>query len=68
MSAAERVRVLAVLQDHHRGEVIGAIAGIMANMMVQYLMGGPRTETSEQLFARFALGCRAFLAAYEART
>jgi hypothetical protein len=66
MSAAERVRVIGLLQEAHRGEVGGAIAGVMANMVVQYLMGGPHMESPPQMFARFAQGCRAFLAAYEA--
>lgn len=67
MSAAERVRVIDVLQEGHRGEIGGAIAGTMANMVVQRLMGGPHATSAKDMFATYAQGCRAFLAAYEAK-
>jgi hypothetical protein len=50
----------------YRTVVLGAIAGRLGSMAVQHVMGGPRTESTDRMFDRFAIGCRAFLAAYEA--
>jgi len=44
----------------------GAIAGRLALISFERVMGGPHRETESEMLARFAQGCRAFLAAYEA--
>lgn len=49
-----------------RAEVLGAVAGGLARIPLWRVMGGPHKSTLDEMYAVFALGCRAFLAAYEA--
>lgn len=55
-----------ILARGDRDEILGAVSGKIARLVFERTMGGPHKTTLDEMYAHFAEGCHAFLAAYEA--